>query len=148
MKIELDRLTELKRSLRSRIEGLDAGQSLRQTNFLDSLGAEQAKLQKRMSAEEKEETSEDGKLFAILDKIKQKYEEALKNQKITSEQLEKQSLLLQEKALRGKELEESNNSLKKQITKLVEECKVKDLQLKNEKKKLEDINAKLANFEQ
>lgn len=148
MKIELDRLTELKRSLRSRIEGLDAGQSLRQTNFLDSLGAEQAKLQKRMSAEEKEETSEDGKLFAILDKIKQKYEEALKNQKITSEQLEKQSLLLQEKALRGKELEESNNSLKKQITKLVEECKVKDLQLKNEKKKLEDISAKLANFEQ
>ena len=66
-----------------------------------------------MSAEEKEETSEEGKLFAILDKIKQKYEEALKDQKITSEQLERQSLLLQEKALRGKEFEESNNSLKK-----------------------------------
>ena len=65
-----------------------------------------------MSAEEKEETSEEDKIFAILDKMKEKYEEALNKQNVISEKLEGQSALLQEKALRSKELEETNNIMK------------------------------------
>ena len=66
-----------------------------------------------MSSEEKEETSEEDKIFAILDKMKKKYEEALNKQNVISEKLEGQSALLQEKALRSKELEETNNIMKK-----------------------------------
>ena len=65
-----------------------------------------------MSAEEKEETSEEDKIFAILDKMKEKYEEALNKQNVISEKLEGQSALLQEKALRSKELEETNSIMK------------------------------------
>lgn len=79
-----------------------------------------------MSADEKEETPDEKILFAILDKFKQKYEEALKNQKIINQHLEKEAEIQQARASTSKELEEINTSLKRENFKLLEEGKVKD----------------------